>query len=329
MADNAPNFFIVGAPKSGTSAMFRYLRAHPDVFMPDFKEPHFFGRDLTFRRHPRVSLLEDYLALFAPAEHERLRGEASVWYLYSRTAPGEIKAFCPAAKIIIMLRNPIDMMHSLHSHLLYRGVETIADFAAALDAESRRRLGLDVPAGADFDAELRYRQLACYAPYVQRYLEVFPRDQVHLILYDDFRSQPAASYRRTLRFLGVDDGFRPAFQVVNANKRSRIRILGAPPYGLLRLAKRVLPPEVRRGLKRSVRRINTVRAPRPDMDPALRRRLQAAVTPEVEDLERLIAVDLPQWKADGSTLVQAPRPLTGRNAIEHRDRRSSTSPSQT
>lgn len=296
ISEKAPNFFIVGAPKCGTTAMFEYLRVHPDVFMPDFKEPHYFGRDLAFRRHPRVTRLEDYLALFSPAENESLRGEASVWYLYSETAAREIKEFCPSAKIIIMLRNPVEMMRSLHSHLLYYGAENITDFVAALDAEARRRFGLDMPDGADLDEQLLYRDLANYAPRVERYLKVFGRDRVHIVLYDDLRSEPIATYQKTLRFLDIDDQFLPRFETVNENKRSRIGFLSSPPYGLVRAAKKVLPQGVRRGLKRSVRRINTVRAPRRSLDPALKRQLQMEFAPAVEGLERLIDSDLQSWK---------------------------------
>src|SRR5438093_1590857 len=105
-----PTFFIVGAPRCGTTALYTYLRQHPDLFLPENKEPHFFGSDLY---HPGfVRNLDEYLSLFLEAGNKKRAGEASVWYLYSRNAAAEIMAFCPSARIIAMLRNPVDMMYS-------------------------------------------------------------------------------------------------------------------------------------------------------------------------------------------------------------------------
>src|SRR5215204_2818898 len=122
-----PDFFIVGAFKSGTTALYEYLRSHPQVFMPFLKEPHFFGDDLT-RHYGRMSLSE-YLALFRDAQPGQRVGEASTWYLYSTTVPGQIAEFSPQAQIIILLRNPVDVMYAQHSQLRFRADEDQADFA--------------------------------------------------------------------------------------------------------------------------------------------------------------------------------------------------------
>src|SRR5687767_1010670 len=102
-----PNFFIVGAPKCGTTSLYEYIRVHPEVFMPDRKEPAFFCSDFY---KPRRMKEEEYLSLFREAGSAKWIGEASTWYLYSDKAREGIKAFCPDARIIIMLRNPVDMM---------------------------------------------------------------------------------------------------------------------------------------------------------------------------------------------------------------------------
>src|ERR1043166_4244119 len=132
-----PDFFIVGAPKSGTTAMHTYLAQHPEVFLAR-KEVHFFGSDLDLQNDIRD--LSTYLELFAAATNELRVGESSVWYLYSRDAAKEIKQFSAASRIIIQLRNPVDMIYSLHSQLLYSGAEDIADFESALRAEERGRI---------------------------------------------------------------------------------------------------------------------------------------------------------------------------------------------
>ena len=128
-----PDFFIVGAPKCGTTAMYQWLDAHPEVFVP-VKEIHYFGADLDHRR-PEVSA-ERYNGLFEPAStaHKAV-GDVGVWYLMSETAAQEIHAYNPDARIIIMLRRPAQMLYSLHSQLLYSGEEDIADFGEALAAE--------------------------------------------------------------------------------------------------------------------------------------------------------------------------------------------------
>jgi len=124
-----PDFFIVGAPKCGTTALYRFLSQHPEIFLPKVKEVHFFGSDLYLPGY--VPDTEKYLRLFANARDETRVGEASVWYLYSKVSAAEIKHFAPEASILIMLRNPVDMIHSLHSQLQYVGVERIKGFESA------------------------------------------------------------------------------------------------------------------------------------------------------------------------------------------------------
>ncbi|NJL34400.1 MAG: sulfotransferase domain-containing protein [Chloroflexaceae bacterium] len=141
-----PDFFIVGAPKCGTTAMTDYLNQHPDVFVPVVKEPDFFGSDLTGRRY--TTNLHTYLALFEPGRG-KLCGEGSTAYIISKQAAQEIYNFNPEAKIIIMIRNPVDMLYSLHNQVVYTGDESIHDFALALAAEPNAsrvnifRMGVD------------------------------------------------------------------------------------------------------------------------------------------------------------------------------------------
>src|SRR5690242_3134640 len=125
-----PDLFIVGAFKAGTTSMYEYLRAHPQVFMSVPKEPTYFGADLS-ARYRRMSE-DEYLGLFRDARPDQRVGEATPWYLYSTSAAAEIKAFEPAARIVIMLRNPVDVMFSQHSQLLFNQREDLADFGAAL-----------------------------------------------------------------------------------------------------------------------------------------------------------------------------------------------------
>lgn len=290
-----PNFFIVGAPKCGTTAINDYLGKHPDIFIPAIKEVHFFGRDLHFSK----GALRDeaaYLALFKGATEPRL-GEASVWYLYSRSAAQEIHAFNPNAKIVVMLRNPVDMLYSQHSQFLYNGNEDIADFREALAAEPERKAGRRIPKSAHLADGLFYSETARYAEQLERYFTTFGRDNVHVILYDDFRADLPGTYRQTLRFLGVREDFTPEFAVVNPNKRARSALLRdfvqAPPEGVKRLSRLFFPRSLRQQVMKGLDRANIRYQARAPLDPVLRAELEHCFAPEVEKLGRLLGRDLP------------------------------------
>ena len=303
---NKPNFFIVGAPKSGTTALYEYLKKHPEFFMCPMKEPHFFASDVFGKnRAYRIQTLADYLGLFAQARERKRVGECSIAYLGSRSAPKEIKAFNPAARIIIMLRNPVDMMYALHSQHVWDTTEEVVDFQAALKADEKW----------DFEsgqlqrtrlAWLGYRETARYAQQVRRYFDVFGRENVHVIIYDDFASNTSAVYRDTLRFLDVRPDFQPDFPVINSNHRARSmrvqRFLLRRPMVLLRIT----PPRLRKVVGRFFLRLNTTYGPRPPMDPELRRRLLKEFEPEVEELSSLLGRDLSSWCKAGYKKVRAP-----------------------
>ncbi len=290
-----PNFFIVGAPKCGTTAMNDYLAQHPEIFIPDIKEVHFFGSDLPFTK----GALRDegaYRALFAGATEPR-RGEASVWYLYSSTAAEEIHTFNPDAKIIVMLRNPADMLYSQHSQFLYNGNEDILDFREALAAESERKAGRRVPASAHLIDGLFYSETVRYAEQLGRYFEVFGRENVHIILYDDFRADLPGTYRETLRFLGVRDDFAPEFAVVNPNKRARSKVLRdfvqTPPESVKRLGRLFFPRSLRQRVMKGLEGANVRYEARAPLEPELRLELTRRFTPEVEKLSHLLGRELP------------------------------------
>jgi GrpB-like predicted nucleotidyltransferase (UPF0157 family) len=216
-----PNFFIVGAPRCGTASLYSYLKQHPEVWTSVVKEPHFFGSDLTVQPHT-VREEDLYLELFAGAGDRPRLGEASVWYLSSERAPLEIHAYAPGAKIIILLRDPVEMAYSLYSLYARTGNDDLPTFEAALAAEPERRQGLRVPPAAYFPEGLLYTDHARYAAQVERYLEVFGRENVHCIVFDDFVRDTAAAYRRTLEFLGVDPAFEAELDPRKASQKVRM-----------------------------------------------------------------------------------------------------------
>jgi hypothetical protein len=287
-----PNFFIVGAPRCGTTSLWSWLKAHPEIFMSTKKELFFFDADLRANGVTALSVGQ-YLRHFSAAGDQKKVGEATASYLRSQRAPTAIKAFNPGAQVIIMLRNPVDVMYSLYSSALY-GLEPITDFEAALAADARRE-----------DRErLGYRDFTDFPDQVQRYLDLFGRENVHMIIYDDLKADPAAVYQNTLRFLGVRLGFNPEFVVMSPNQRVRnTRLqwtLVHPPRALRRIGAALLPSGLRSRIRRALLNCNVEARPRPPMDPELRRRLQRELEPKVEQLSKLLGRDLSGWYRDPS-----------------------------
>jgi hypothetical protein len=214
-----PNLFIVGAPRCGTSAMRSYLMQHPDIYFPDQIEMNFFGQDIQWveailRRYPRT--LEGYLAQFTPSGSPRYVGDKTPWYLYSQKAAGEIKRFNPDAKIVVMLRNPADMLYSLYAHVRHYNQNAAATFEEALELVSPSKAG-----AVGFSNHLtrdyaRYREIVRFGTQLQRYFDQFGRERVHVMIYDDLQNDTAAAYKALLQYLGVDDTFQPDFPVVNS-----------------------------------------------------------------------------------------------------------------
>jgi len=220
-----PNFFIVGAPKCGTTALSTYLENHPNIFMSRPKEPHFFADDFT--AHRLIKTHEDYSRLFSKAGKEHLAvGEASVWYLYSSTAARNIYHFDKNARIIVMLRNPVDLVHSLHSQLLYSFYEDEPDFGKAWSLQPVRREGLSIPKYCREPAFLQYGEVGSLGHQLEHLFEVFPKDQVKAVLFDDLAASTQTIYCDILAFLGMPPDGKKEFPPVNRNKIRRIDWIG-------------------------------------------------------------------------------------------------------
>ena len=296
-----PNFFIVGAPKCGTTALYEYLRPHPNIFMSGVKEPHFFAKDLG--TYPRIKTAEDYAGLFAGSTDAHLRvGEASVYHLRSSVALANIHQFNPAAKIIAMFRNPVDMVYSLHSQLLYWSEEIEPDFEKAWRLQERRSRGVDVPPGSRGAFLLQYGEVGRFGSQVQRLLSLFPREQVKLILYDDFTASPAKIYKEVLEFLEVPHDGRSEFPRVNENKRARVAWLRQfyrkPPTvlrDLVRGLKQAVGAEGIVAVKKRLVEFNTAKERRHPLPGKLRAELVETFREEVALLSRLTGRDLSHW----------------------------------
>jgi hypothetical protein len=277
-----PNFFMVGAPRCATTTMYTYLKQHPDIYLSLLKEPIYFGSDLT-RQPLAVTDEASYLGLFAGAGDARVIGEGSVFYLMSTRAADELKQFSPSAQILIMLRNPVDMMHSLHALYRRTGNDDLDDFDAALAAQADRAHGRRLPARCYFPEGLQYTGLARYAEPVARFLRAFGRDRVHVVVFDDLVRDAIGEYRRLLAFLGLPD-HAVELDVDRATELIR-------PLVLRQM--RAASPEIRRKLKTGR---DAHRGPRSrPVSPELRARLAAALLPDVAQLSQLLDRDLTHW----------------------------------
>lgn len=309
-----PNLFMVGAPKCGTTALYTFLGQHPEIFMARDKENNHFATDLI----PLDDLFrsdEKYFAMFKDAGDKKIVGENSNHYLLSRAAAGNIFRCNPESKIIIMLRNPVEMLQSFHAQLVYNGDEDIVNFEAAMDAETKRKNGeLNIKRPLRVAGKLFYSEVVAYAEQVQRYINLFPKEQVHVIIYDDFKKDTAGVYQKTLEFLNVDPKFKPEFQIVNTRKplipkrsmkqggwkRMVLRMAGRPSFPI-DFFKKITPGLLQESVKRILSSSKPVTRPDqqyPTLNPETRRQLQKKYRPEIEKLGIVLGRDLSYWWMD-------------------------------
>ncbi len=299
-----PNFFIVGAPKCGTTALYTYLGRHPQVFMPPYKkEPHYFASDLNrytniVKSHEWIINKREYFALFEQADEAKAVGEASVFYLYSKTAANEIYRYNPEAKIIIMLRHPVDMVYSLHQQRIYNMMEDTLDFSQALELDKKyiNSGGILTPRELYVGS---YWDIALYFEQVKRYLKTFPSNQVHLILYDELKDDTHRIYRKTLEFLDVDTSFETKFSVINKSKYLRSqwaqKIILARPNLIIKPLHALIPKWMRHHLALLLINLNLTEIERSPLTPELRENLISFFKKDILELSALIDRDLSMW----------------------------------
>ncbi len=313
-AGRFPDFFIVGQPKSGTTALYEMLGRHPEIFMPASKEPWFFADELHERPPPRpegiAQTLEQYAALFAQARPDQRVGEASALYLWSRSAAARIGAVRPDARIIAILREPAALLRSLHLQFVQTYIEVESDFAKALALEPARRQGSQLPRHGYWPQALLYSEHVRYVEQLRRYAEIFGREQMHVLIYDDFRRDNEASVAGVLRFIGVDDTCAIAPVEANPTVQPRSQRLNELVHALsvgrgpLSLAvkgaiKAVVPQGARRRALSATKRHLVFAEPEPP-DERVRADLRVRYRGEVEALGEYLGRDLVRlWDYDG------------------------------
>jgi hypothetical protein len=272
-SNKLPNLFIVGAPKCGTTAWAEYLGSHPDIFFPQHKDQCYFALDLPNFRLIRTAA--DYAAQYAGSGNSRLVGDASAMYLYSTAAAAAIYAHDPSARILIFLRDQEEYLPSLHNQFLLEFAEEIEDFETAWRL-SGNRPPETIPAGCLEPRTLDYNAMGRFDEQVGRYLALFPADQVRVIRFAEWTTDPRRTYLDLLSFLGLEDDGRIDFPPVNPGATYRSRRLArwikhpSPPARSVARAVRSLP--LGGLLDRMARRIGYSAAPgyRTAISPALR-----------------------------------------------------------
>ena len=290
------NFFVAGAAKSATTALYHALRQHEAVYLPSLKEPHFYAylADPSTAGHlypDPATARRRYRALYAGVTHETAVGDASTTNLVVQGTAATIAADVPSARIVVVLRHPVDRAFAHWVHFRVAGGEDIADFGEAVRQEEPRR-----QAGHPFTYQ--YLGWGRYSAQLPQFFEHFGRERVLVHLYDDLCADASGVVRDTLRFLGVDDsGVVPAVGRHNEMPVPRYPALQRALDGKRRAGRgvrRVLPSRVASAAAGWTR---THLVSRPSLDPGLRAELTEQLAEEISALEELIARDLSAWRS--------------------------------
>ena len=294
-----PDFFIAGAAKCGTTALAQYLDAHSSVFIPRIKEANYFCTDL--KAKGGVSTLAEYEALYESVPEQRVTGDASALYLYSRVAIKRLMEHNPRAKVITMLRYPADAAHSLHAARWGHGHENLEDFEEAWRLQAERLAGSHLPPHWPDPMTLQYGSMYRYAEQVRRVIDQVPEPQRLFLIFEEFFADPLAHYHRVLEFLNLTPGEPIAFPVVNSSVGPRSHsldlFLRQPPPWLSALYRPVSP--IFRAMEFSpvsaARSLNLKTRPKAPLRPEFRAELARFFANDVAELERLLGRSL--WRA--------------------------------
>lgn len=300
-----PNFLVAGAAKCGTTSLYDYLRQHPDIFMPpDLKEPHYFcyadrkmdfigpdGRE-PFINKSALTTLAPYEDLFAAGANVALRGEASATYLYWPHTAARVAAYAPDMKFIFTLRHPVDRAYSAFNHLKRLSLEPL-DFESAVAAEAERT-------AQNYGFMWRYMAGGRYAHQLQPFLDAFPKEQIHILLFEDLKTDPKAAMQDVLRFLGTDadvtlDLSGTSNESFVPDDKSALHRFIAGENILKTTLRKVLPRNLKTTMAQNVRKA-VFNKPQ-SLSPDLRKQLyQAHFANEHAQLESILGRSLAHWQ---------------------------------
>ena len=281
-----PDFFIIGQARSGTNSLQFQLDQHPDIFISN-ETKKIFGIE------PEVKLEKDYLAQFMNIK-QKLIGERNTDYLYWKPSASKIKNFNPKAKIIMILRNPADLIYSLYGAALSRGIdENVSDFKKALDAEEKRKIE-QMKNPNKYNPFIFYRDVARYSEQVSRYIELFPRKNILVISFEKFIKNPSEIFIEICNFLEIDSNFKPVVTAKNQLKQVRSNTLRSLVHSAMnsRAQQKILKVPKIQSVYNFVNKTNN---PRSEMDPDLKKKLIDEFRPDIDKLSQLLDLDFTYW----------------------------------
>lgn len=297
-----PNLFLVGSGRCGTTTLYGYLNQHPDVFMSIPKEPAYFCKDYhkeSDEFHKKQSFFffrteQEYMKLFSTAKNQKVAGEASTLYFPSKVAAKNIHEFNPEAKIIILIRHPIDLLYSIHGEYLLRFRENIDDFYKALAAEKQRRNWENIPKLVPAPSLLFYSEKVKFSSHIKRYLELFDQEQVKVIIYEEFKANNHKVVQDIFKFIGVDPNISIDLKTNRASRKIRSKFLKKllVSHFLSQAPKKILKGKIYYKLRSSLYKIIAKKESRPQLQPKLRKELMEKFKKEVINTGRLINRDL-------------------------------------
>jgi|APSaa5957512535_1039671.scaffolds.fasta_scaffold01295_15 hypothetical protein len=285
-----PNFFIVGHTRSATSSLLDQLKQHPDVFIIHTGTgytPAFFGYS------PLIKTEEKYLELFSNAKNEKCVGEKNTDNVMCEESAPKIKKHYPDAKIIICLRNPIDVMYSKHSQQIMLTMESLTDFKEAIKiGPERERINKEKP--GTYDENLLYRKTVRYPEQIKRYFDLFGKEKIHIRILDDVIKDELLAFKKTCEFLEVNPDFKPKIVHKNAIRHYRMRSLQA-------LVKKMEGTKTRKilskipGIQKSYNFANLPHVKRVPLDVNFKNKLYKEFEPEIKELSKILDRDLSFW----------------------------------
>jgi len=301
MRSRWPNLFIVGAPKSGTTSLYHWLKEHPDVFMSNVKEPMYMcgyeeafdGPDADILNDMITWTKEEYLSLFEDAGDVSYLGEASTEYLSSPKAPDRIRRRSPNAKIIIALRNPVDRAFSEHMHLVRDGLET-ESFRDALKKEQERR-------EKNWNPLYHHCRRSRYSEQIKRYKSNFKENNIKIMLFDEIKNNTKSVYKDLLNFLGLTH--QPVSLSAQHNPSGHVRIRWL--FEAVRAAAQqpVTNWMIKRLIgERCARKMHTLAQnkllKKGKVKPKDKKMVIDRVRKDMEELKKLIDKNISEWKYD-------------------------------
>jgi Sulfotransferase family len=309
-----PNFFILGAPKCGTTSLSAWLKGHPEIFIPETKEPHFFNTD----DKRATNTLQEYDTLFASAadRHKRL-GEASVWYLSSSDAVPNILKCHPEAHFIAMVRNPVEMAPALHAEMVISGHENVRDFEVAWRLQEKRKTGECLPPFTWARRRLLYGEVCKLGSQIERLFSVVPRERVLVICLDEMACAPRSVYLNVLKFLEIDDDGRTHFPVYNRARRLRWPRVSRWLFVLLELKSR-LGIQFNWNVWRRFEEASVVESGRAGLSPEMTTALEEYFAADVAHLGNLIGKNLSGW-VNSPDVESVRSPLCSERELHSRD----------